>query len=492
MMGKLLFAFVLFSPTAVKPFDAGLSAVPAPGVAALAQDKHPVTGVFKGDLYDDQKKLIMRVIMQAPSKLPEEKVLGLLVLHHGFRGNEGNYFPGTVEALKRLGLTEHYVVIAGKSKGEGWTPADDEAELRLHAWAKKTYPIDPRRVYIFGSSNGAAYVGRFGWEHQDILAAVVGYCGSYNFSQQPANLPKAPPPQGPMSAAETKTEWYFVHGGDDSPQNSRRGCDELKQKGYRYVFRQLDGYGHTDIWDGNGHPDRKLVDAVRDDWISWIHALRHKEIAPAPDEKKALSSLTSKVKTEKLDTLGAAIAEIARIGGAPGGKIIGNAYDSPDAEVRAAAVATGEKTLYARENVLELVKLLRDKSEAVKQAAVKGLGVAANYRYAEAQDALIRTARSRNTPAEERVRAVEALARAVALCLPGNFEDKLLVWTLVLLLDDDDQKVREAAFAVLKEAVKESGYDPAGPSADRKAAVAKFRTWCTQKCGPLEAAASAK
>ena len=237
--------------------------------------KHPITGQYKGEIKDPVKKdVIMRVAMQAPSSLPEKKTLGLILLHHGFNGNENNYFPGTVECAKRLGLTDQYVIIAGKSRGAGWAPADDEYVLRLVAWAKETYPIDPRRVYLWGSSNGAAFVGRFGWHHQDLFAAVVGYCGSYGSLGEPPACYKARPGL-PGPADLVRTEWYFVHGGDDSPENSRRACDTLKQKGYRYVFRQLDGYGHTDIWDGQGHPDMTLVNACRDDYLLWLRALRH-------------------------------------------------------------------------------------------------------------------------------------------------------------------------------------------------------------------------
>src|SRR6185295_681789 len=100
--------------------------------------QHPITVVFKD--------VIMKVAMQAPSKLPEHKTLGLILLHHGFNGNENNYFGGAVECAKRLGLSDQYLIIAGKSRGPGWDKADDEYVLRLIQWAKDIYPIDPRRV----------------------------------------------------------------------------------------------------------------------------------------------------------------------------------------------------------------------------------------------------------------------------------------------------------------------------------------------------------
>ncbi len=443
---------------------------------------HPITGVYRGDIKDPVKKdVIMRVAMQAPSKLPEHKTLGLILLHHGFNGNENNYFGGAVDTAKRLGLTEQYLIIAGKARGPGWTPADDEYVLRLIQWAKDTYPIDPRRVYEWGSSNGAAYVGRFGWHHQDLFAAVVGYCGSYNSFQDPPECYKAKPGL-PGPAAETKTEWYFVHGGNDNPENSRKALDQLKQKGYRGIFRKLDGYGHTDIWDGQGHPDMKLVDAVRDDWFLFMHALRHKEIAPSKDERTALAAMPPKIKSDK-----AMVAEAARIGGGPAHRSIDSAFDSTDADVRVAAAASTEKTFYTKEMLAELVKLTKDKADEMRLAAFKGLGTASNYRHPEAQDALIRLARSKSLAVADRVAAVDGLGRTVKLMLPGNFEDKLVVWTLVMLLDDDEIKVREAAFASMKDWVKETyDYKPDLPTAERKASVAKWKNWCAKVAGSLE------
>ncbi len=108
------------------------------------------------------------------------------------------------------------------------------------------------------------------------------------------------------------------------------------------------------------------------------------------------------------------------------------------------------------------------------------------------KDVLMRTARSKNAPVEERIQAIESLGRVLKLMLPGNFEDKMVVWTLVLLLDDDELKVREAAFACFKGMKDTFEYKPDGTTTERKAAMTKFRSWATQKCGTLEQAAAAK
>jgi pimeloyl-ACP methyl ester carboxylesterase len=417
----------------------------------------------------------MRVAMQVPEKLPAEKRLGLILLFHGYQGNENNYIGLTVDALKRLQLLDQYVVISGKSKGPGWTTEDDAPVLHLIRWAKETYSIDSRRLFIFGSSNGAAYVGRFGSAHPELVAGVVGYCGNYKFS-----------PTLKDRKGETQTEWYFVHGGKDNPQNSRRACNELKALGYRPIFRQMDGYGHTDIWDSRGHPDSTKADAVRDDWIRWLHALRNKGIPPTAEEKKTLAAGLEKFKAATPpDERDAVLKEVARIGGEPGGAILVEALGSADRLVRAAAARTAEQTSYGKPVIARLIALLDDDAEEVRSAAIQGLARAAGWRCADAQSTLSRLARAAKAPLADRLRAIAALGSASKLPLLGNCEDGLPIWTLVLLLDDDNPRVREAAFAALEKDVPDTfAYQPNQPPAERKASLEKWKKWCQDKCGP--------
>jgi HEAT repeat protein len=236
----------------------------------------------------------------------------------------------------------------------------------------------------------------------------------------------------------------------------------------------MDGYGHTDIWDSRGHPDSSRANAVRDDWILWMHALRHKEIAPSVEDQKSLAALPSKLKTAKPDELAPLLQEAARVGGEPGGRAILDALAASDPAVRAAAARTAEQTLYGTPVVARLIELLGDPSGEVRTAAVRGLARAANWRYAEAQAALSRQSRTPGLPVDDRVRATEALGDASRLALLGNFEDGLPVWTLVLLLDDETPQVRAAAWAALEKHVPETfGYRPDLPPAEHKAAVEK-------------------
>ena len=235
-------------------------------LAVALQDppQPPKSGKFRGEIVDPEtKEVIMKVRMQIPDPPAAGKKWGFIFVCHGFKGSEGNsYLDGTVAALKRQGLDQDYLVVAGKSKGEGWTEEDDGRFLKLYEWAKKTYPVDPERLTLFGSSNGARFVCRFGFAHQDIVKAVVSYCGFYDFSKQPDG--------------DKKVEWFFVHGSKDNPQQSQKMADELKKRGYQTNIKILEDYGHTGIWDGKDHPESKLVDEVRDEWAKWLNGLPRK------------------------------------------------------------------------------------------------------------------------------------------------------------------------------------------------------------------------
>ncbi len=436
-------------------------------LALLALQDPPDAGKFRGEIVDPATKdVLMKVRMRIPDKRVEGRPWGLLFVCHGFRGHENNsYLDLAVAALGRQGVADDYLVIAGKSKGEGWTSDDDARVLRLFAWARERYPVDPRRVFLFGSSNGARFVSRFGLEHQDKIAGVVSYCGNFNFS----SLASSDDP------AERRTEWYFVHGGNDNPQGSRRACEELKRKGYRYVFRQLDGYGHTDIWDGKGHPDLSVVDAVRDDWALWIHSLRHKSM-PLPDsDHKALEALP------------VTMEEASRIGGPAAAAAVVVALGHADDKTRLSAARTAGTTRFGHAVVKSLVQALDDPAEPVRKEAAASIARLAGWRVMEAQQALQRRARDPELPAGARARAARALGEALRLAFHGNFEDRAAFWTLVLALDDPDGAVRGAALEALRPALADGlGFDPEAPPEARAAAAAKWRDWCRARCGPPE------
>src|SRR4026208_2231317 len=105
-------------------------------LAAALQDppQPPKSGKFRGEVADPATKETSRQVrMQIPDPPAEGRKWGFIFVCHGFKGSEGNsYLDGTVAALKRQGLDQDYLVVAGKSKGDGWTEEDDGRFLKLY------------------------------------------------------------------------------------------------------------------------------------------------------------------------------------------------------------------------------------------------------------------------------------------------------------------------------------------------------------------------
>ena len=436
-------------------------------------------GDFKDEYRDpDTKALIMRYRMIVPKRLPKKRTLGLIVAFHGMNGNENNMTRFAHRSASQVKIADKYVIMGGKSKGKGWSASDDEEVLAWIEWVMSTYPIDPRRVHIIGMSNGGGMVKRFGWAHQNLFASVSPFCGTgAGFGGTPGGAKRSSRGRR-ASPRETRTEWYFVHGDADNKvgvESSRMAVKQLAQRGYRYIYREIDGANHGGIL---GYPE------VAADNFRFIHALRNKEIELSKDERRTLASSQKQLKKESADTALPQIAEIARLGGPAGAPAIRSALRNPDVAVRKAAIRAAGRVLFDRNVALELIRLTRDKSNEIRSAAFKGLSALANWRLPEAQAFLVQAARKRSLKVEDRVLAVKGLARAAKLMFLGWYEDKDVIWTLVLLLDDKQESVREAAFAALKKGAKETfGYSPDLAPKQRRAAAAKWVAWCEKQAG---------
>jgi hypothetical protein len=371
--------------------------------------------------------------------------------------------------MKAAGLAEDYVVIGLKSKGAGWADADEAEVLQTIDWLKSTYPIDPRRVFLWGMSNGAWMVSTFGGKHQDSIAGIVRYCG----------YPPTAPAQ--KDAATTQTEYYLVHGDADEAVNvsgSRSLRQSLLQQHYHFVYRELDGKGHVEI----------IANLqVREDACRWIDSLRHKTVPLQPDEDKFLRQFADAKKSAPLLSKPETWNELLRIGGAPAGQVVARAMKSDSATVRANAAAACGRCLFAGDETVEgLIKLSEDKLPAVRTAALTALGVAANWRYDQAQLALGKLALKKKGDLNERGLATTLLTKAAELPLLGNFADDITTFqALLALMDDDNQTLRGVAFAPLKVAVKDGlGYDPAVTAAERKGPLAKWADWFAERSKP--------
>lgn len=422
------------------------------------------TGESRGELKDPQTgSLVMRYQAYAPAALPAGRTLGLIVGFHGLGGNEaaaqGAYWP-----MKALGLDQDYVFIGGKSTGNGWELGDEDRLMQFIDWAETVYPIDHRRVFFWGHSNGGWAVGNFGSRHADRIAGIVRWSGYGVF---------VPPAKNPVN---TMTEFYLVHGDADPTVNvsgSRNYHQALLAQNHRYVYREVRDGDHGNILS---------IQPISQDAARWVHFLRHKTIPP-PAEDTALLKRLFKAKDSDVATLLQPDTwdDLVRIGAPCTWPIVAKAVKSKDPAVRLSAAQACARTAFAPdEAVAALTKLAEDDDDAVRQAAIAALGVHANWRSGPAQLALARLAlNAKKVALADRSAAATALAAALPLPFHGNFADDAIAFEgIVALLGADELSLREIAFAPLKATVTDGlGYDPTADAAARRRPIAEWQAW---------------
>lgn len=440
----------------------------APGVAgeSTGELKHPATG-----------SSVMRYRLYAPATMPAQRTLALVIAFHGLNGNEDNLTRHAYTALREAGLDGGYVVAGGKSVGNGWADSDEASLLRFTDWLQSVYPIDKRRIYLWGYSNGGGMVAWFGGRHQDRFAGVVRYAGTKHA------LPSAKDP------ANSQTEYYLVHGDADPTVNvstSRNFRNTLATQGYRYVYRELRGVDH-----GVVGPDT----LVRQDAARWLDFLRHKSVAPTADDLAWLRGVAT-AKGDEAFAKPETWTGLVRLGGPLAWPVVVRAVKSKSPAVRLAVAEACAKTGFtADETVAALVKLAEDDDAGVRRAALAALAVRANWRDQAAQIALGRVALARKKPADERLLAATGLADALPLvCTGERCDDPALAEATLALLAADTVELRTAVFAPLKVIVNDGfGYDPAVETAEqRKAPLAAWRQWFDARQAAAEGKAPAK
>ncbi len=136
-----------------------------------------------------------------------------------------------------------------------------------------------------------------------------------------------------------------------------------------------------------------------DDSVAWASRLRNKNIAPSAEEAKRLKSHA---------IVDGYYPSLALVGRCAGGRGVAEAVRSKDASVRLAAAETFSHGAFGEVATAALAKLTADPSPKVRPAAVRALGMAANWRSQAAQQALIRLATDTRAELEDRLNATDA------------------------------------------------------------------------------------
>jgi hypothetical protein len=175
----------------------------------------------------------------------------------------------------------------------------------------------------------------------------------------------------------------------------------VKAKGYHVIYREFEDMG-----------SRSYYPPSNDDSIAWATRLRNKNIAPSAGELSILRTYSSGAAPAITDGY---FPGLALVGGAPAGEVLKKLFLAEDANVRAAAAETGSHGLFGEGAVIAMVQLIGDSSPKVRQAAIRALGMNANWRSQAAQQALIQLATNKSADLSDRLSATDALGYAVRL-----------------------------------------------------------------------------
>lgn len=413
-------------------------------------------------LKDDAGNPIVRYVVEPPAgvapagtKDPARQV-GLILCFPEHGHPTGEEIVTVRDSLQRLQVRDGYVLLAAHAQSElgKFGDADEVPLEKLIEWAKKTYPINPRRIYMFGRGEGAKITGEFGTQHPNIITSGIMY--SWGFWKFPAEI------KDPLG---TQPEFYLNLGLKDLATHLvrvRETYSAVKAHGYHTIYREFPDQGA-----------KTYFPVGNDDALAWAIRMRNKNVVPSAEEV----SLLQHARTVRAP--GAKeFAALELVGGAPAGAVIQRYFTAKDPTVRAAAAASCGRALYGEPTEAALATLLSDPSPQVRQAALASLGLAADWRSAAAQSALIRLATSTDPkvlPAD-RLAAVDTLGQAMKLQVPGVRQDPPVFKALVQLLDSPDAELRSHSFAILAPA-RPSDYRPDAAPEARKAALAGWQAW---------------
>lgn len=400
----------------------------------------PLRAAEEAELKDEAGKVIARYAIEAPPGLAQAgttdpaKQVGLIFCFQEHGTPTGNDLFPVRQTLRRLGQTNNYVLLAPHSQdGPGkFLITDHEPIKKMLVWALKTYPINPRRVYMYGKGEGGKFSGEFTMTHPDLVTAAITY--SWGWWLMPSEL------DSPIDPLNTAPEIYMVLGMRDYSHHIatvRETFDRVRFKGYHVIAREFDEGGERSY-----HPPSN------DDAISWATRLRNKNIAPSAAEMNVLKPFA---KSAPAPVSGGYYSSLALVGGAPAGAILQKLFISSDAEVRAAAAETCNHGIFGDATTAALTKLLSDPSSKVRAIALRALTSYANWRYQPAQEALIQQATDRNAAIEARESAADAIAQAIKLQAAGVRQDPPMFKALVSLLSErgKNASLHDIAFLAL-------------------------------------------
>ena len=409
-----------------------LMRIPLAGVLLCSAFLAPALfGAQEAELKDSEGKTIIRYVIEVPAGVAAAgttdpaKQVGLFLCFPEHDRPTGDELLPVRESLRRQGLTDKYILLAGHPQAQKFGPADHEPLGKLIDWAKKNYAINPRRVYMYGKGEGSKISAEFAAMHPAVVTAAIGY--SWGWWMMPSELEK------PIDFVNSAPEFYMVLGLRDLATHIATVRDtygRVTAKGYHVIYREFDDLGGRTY-----HP------VSNDDAIAWATRLRNKNIPPSREELRLLQQTEGNGSLEALSL----------VGGAPAGAVVRRLLGSADARVRAAAAETCSHAIFDEATVAALSASVVDPDARVRRAALGALALNAQWRSAAAQKILteMATQPAKAVAPADRISAVDGIGQAVRFQVKGVRQDPPLFAALVSLLGDKDEEVRVMAANIL-------------------------------------------
>ena len=449
--------------TCADPTPKGSFDVPNVGTAPTAITQADLAGA----------SLATHYYASVPGNLPPAgttdpaKQVGLFLVFHEHGSDPGVEMPSVTKALATLGHAGDFVVLGlpidPNTTTHPYTSADHTRATLLLQYALKTWPINPRRVYLWGRGEGATMSHQWGTENKAAIAAMITYSWGWDT------------PNWPSNSKNDEPDLYLVIGLADYPTSHvplvRRVYGYVKKAGFNVIYREVPGLtGPT----ANAITN---TDAVR-----WAISSRHKTLPLSAPESAVLAPYADASFEQGVCPDASQFAALERVGGMQTGKVLPGLLGASTEATRTLAAQLVGRASLGDEADQALAAKLKDSSAAVRKQVLSSLGVAANWRNQAAQKAVIDFASNSAGDLTERGLAVDAIGVAAKYQIggavdTGGYQDPALFLALVSLLSDSDATLRNKAFTILKPALPTSSYDPATPPASQAAAIQAWVDW---------------
>jgi poly(3-hydroxybutyrate) depolymerase len=184
-----------------------------------------------------------------PEQASAKKPLPLLLALHGSNHNG----LSIAEKWKDLAAKEGFVLVAPDSMNPAsWnTPVDGPDFLHeLISDLKTKYPIDERRMYVYGHSGGAVFALYMGLFESEYFAAVAVHAGALRANEDAAA--KRAPRKIPFYIAVGTVDPFFpltaVHGTRDLLTNNGFSVQLVEMKGHDHWYYDLAPKINADAW----------------------------------------------------------------------------------------------------------------------------------------------------------------------------------------------------------------------------------------------------